>query len=141
MKRRGREEGKKGTDDGWTSVSTCRVRLLACVCPIKRWSDESRSHRAYIQFNRVNERKHFWIWLPSHTNARRHSYHRDRHGRWIAIRLTSLATDHFLVISDELEGPSPWKYVNVEELQEFLCRKIDDGFCFPLNPKWILADK
>ena len=49
--------------------------------------------------------------------------------------------DHFLVISDELEGPLPWKYVNVEELQEFLCRKIDDGFCFPLNPKWILADK
>ena len=26
-------------------------------------------------------------------------------------------------------------------MQEFLCRKIDDGFCFPLNPKWILADK
>ena len=42
MKRREREEGEKGTDDGWTSVSTgtcllarlslARLRACDCVC-------------------------------------------------------------------------------------------------------------
>jgi hypothetical protein len=27
-----------------------------------------------------------------------------------------------------------------EELREFLSNRIDDGFTFPLNPKWILCD-
>jgi hypothetical protein len=26
-------------------------------------------------------------------------------------------------------------------MQEFLCEKIDEGFTFPLNPKWVLCDK
>jgi hypothetical protein len=49
----------------------------------------------------------------------------------------------FLVISETLLGPTtttPWKYMNVSELQDALCQKIDEGFTFPLNPKWVLCD-
>ena len=49
--------------------------------------------------------------------------------------------DHFLIISDSLPGKIPWKYVDGDELKDILCARIDEGFCFPLNPKWILADK
>ena len=49
--------------------------------------------------------------------------------------------EEFLVISDSLKGNVPWKHVNAEELKEFLFEKIDEDFCFPLNPKWILADR
>jgi len=48
--------------------------------------------------------------------------------------------DEFLVISDTLPGKVAWKYVNGEELRSFLGDRIDEGFCFPLNPKWVLAD-
>jgi len=48
--------------------------------------------------------------------------------------------EHFLVISDHLDSNIPWSYVNVQELQDILCNRIDNGFIFPLNPKWILAD-
>ncbi len=48
---------------------------------------------------------------------------------------------HFLVISDTLPGKIPWKYVDAEELKAMLLEKIDEEFCFPINPKWILADK
>ena len=34
-----------------------------------------------------------------------------------------------------------WKYVDIDELKEILAEKIDDGFAFPLNPKWILCDE
>ena len=34
-----------------------------------------------------------------------------------------------------------WKYVDTEELMNFLAEKIDQGFAFPLNPKWVLCDK
>ena len=27
-----------------------------------------------------------------------------------------------------------------EELQDFLLTQVDDGFTFPLNPKWVLCD-
>ena len=47
--------------------------------------------------------------------------------------------DEFLVICDSFSGV-PWKYVNSEELVEILCERIDEGFTFPLNPKWILCD-
>jgi len=47
--------------------------------------------------------------------------------------------DTFLLISDTLK-PVPWKYVNVEDLQAILSKKISEGFVFPLNPKWILCD-
>eukprot|EP00980_Cylindrotheca_fusiformis_P005353 scaffold1138_cov128-Cylindrotheca_fusiformis.AAC.35 len=49
--------------------------------------------------------------------------------------------DHFLVISDNLSGTSlPWKYVDPKGLQEILKEKIDAGYAFPINPKWILCD-
>jgi len=48
--------------------------------------------------------------------------------------------DYYLVISDTLPGKVPWKYVNSDELLDILCQKVDEGFTFPLNPKWILAD-
>jgi len=48
--------------------------------------------------------------------------------------------DVFLVISDTLPGNVKWKKVNVEELQEILIAKIDEGFTFPINPKWVLCD-
>merc|ERR1712232_548918 len=34
----------------------------------------------------------------------------------------------------------PWKYVSESELRQFLVERIDDGFVFPLNPKWVLCD-
>lgn len=49
--------------------------------------------------------------------------------------------EEFLIVSDTLPGKVSWKYVNVTELQEFLDEKIDEGFTFPLNPKWVLCDK
>ena len=49
--------------------------------------------------------------------------------------------DKFLVISDTLPGQVPWKYVDINELKEILSEKIDDGFAFPLNPKWVLCDE
>lgn len=48
--------------------------------------------------------------------------------------------DEFLVISDTLPGSVKWKKMNVFELQECLMTKIDEGFTFPLNPKWVLCD-
>eukprot|EP00588_Corethron_pennatum_P010042 CAMPEP_0194271612 /NCGR_PEP_ID=MMETSP0169-20130528/5349_1 /TAXON_ID=218684 /ORGANISM="Corethron pennatum, Strain L29A3" /LENGTH=510 /DNA_ID=CAMNT_0039014001 /DNA_START=375 /DNA_END=1904 /DNA_ORIENTATION=+ len=48
--------------------------------------------------------------------------------------------ESFLVIDERLDSKVPWKYVNVQELRELLCARIDDGYVFPLNPKWILAD-
>mmetsp|Transcript_10547 Transcript_10547/g.25456 ORF Transcript_10547/g.25456 Transcript_10547/m.25456 type:complete len:637 (-) Transcript_10547:212-2122(-) len=49
--------------------------------------------------------------------------------------------DEFLVISDKLAGQSlPWKYVDQPGLQEILNEKIDQGYTFPINPKWILCD-
>ena len=47
--------------------------------------------------------------------------------------------DELLIISDTLPGNVKWKKVNPFELQEFLLSKIDEGFTFPINPKWILA--
>eukprot|EP00985_Skeletonema_marinoi_P003235 scaffold1351_cov114-Skeletonema_marinoi.AAC.1 len=49
--------------------------------------------------------------------------------------------DKYLVISDTLPGLVPWKYVDIFELIEILADKIDEGFAFPLNPKWILCDE
>lgn len=46
----------------------------------------------------------------------------------------------FLVISDALGGKVRWKYVDSVKLHYFLSRSIDDGFAFPLNPKWVLCD-
>ena len=48
--------------------------------------------------------------------------------------------DEYLVISDTLDGKVPWKKVNVQELQDILCEHIENGFTFPINPKWVLCD-
>ena len=49
--------------------------------------------------------------------------------------------EHFLVISDSLSGQTlPWRYVDPQGLQEILKEKIDKGYTFPINPKWILCD-
>ena len=48
--------------------------------------------------------------------------------------------DDYLVVSDSLDGPVPWKKVKLGELQDILCTAIDDGFTFPINPKWVLVD-
>mmetsp|Transcript_41451 Transcript_41451/g.86956 ORF Transcript_41451/g.86956 Transcript_41451/m.86956 type:complete len:1059 (-) Transcript_41451:124-3300(-) len=47
--------------------------------------------------------------------------------------------DKYLVISDTFPGV-PWRYTNGEELVDILSEKVDEGFTFPLNPKWILCD-
>ena len=52
--------------------------------------------------------------------------------------------EEFLIIYD---GHNPdqnglkWEYVGVAGLQKILNDKIDEGFTFPLNPKWILCDQ
>jgi len=38
-------------------------------------------------------------------------------------------------------GKLGWKVVGEEELIQFLLARIEDGFVFPLNPKWVLCDK
>lgn len=48
--------------------------------------------------------------------------------------------EQFLVVSDTLPGNKNWMKVNVEELQDLLIEKIDEGFTFPINPKWVLCD-
>mmetsp|Transcript_36301 Transcript_36301/g.48043 ORF Transcript_36301/g.48043 Transcript_36301/m.48043 type:complete len:689 (+) Transcript_36301:61-2127(+) len=47
--------------------------------------------------------------------------------------------EKFLVISDSFDLV-PYRYVNVKELRAILSQKIDEGYTFPLNPKWILCD-
>ena len=49
--------------------------------------------------------------------------------------------DHFLVVSDTLPETTFFKYVPARDLIGILCDRIEEGFCFPLNPKWIIADK
>lgn len=51
--------------------------------------------------------------------------------------------DEFLLVCENINGEIsvPWKYVGVDELQDVLAAKIEEGFCFPLNPKWILMDQ
>lgn len=34
----------------------------------------------------------------------------------------------------------PWRYTNAEGLTDILCDQIEQGFTFPLNPKWVLCD-
>jgi len=45
----------------------------------------------------------------------------------------------FLLISDTLPTV-PFRYLDVNQLQDLLLQKISEGFVFPLNPKWILCD-
>jgi hypothetical protein len=47
--------------------------------------------------------------------------------------------EEFLVISDKFDGVS-WRYMDTEGMQDFLNAQLDDGYTFPLNPKWIMCD-
>lgn len=46
--------------------------------------------------------------------------------------------DEFLIVSELF--PEKWRYVSVRELQDFLFERIQEGYTFPLNPKWLLCD-
>mmetsp|Transcript_38573 Transcript_38573/g.81128 ORF Transcript_38573/g.81128 Transcript_38573/m.81128 type:complete len:1434 (-) Transcript_38573:177-4478(-) len=48
--------------------------------------------------------------------------------------------DEFLVIGGNLGGEK-YKYMKLNELQDFLSGCVDLGFTFPLNPKWVLCDE
>jgi hypothetical protein len=51
--------------------------------------------------------------------------------------------EEVLVISDELPDQYKgcnWVYVDQDQLKDILKFKIDNGYTFPLNPKWILCD-
>ena len=47
---------------------------------------------------------------------------------------------YLVVFGDTDGGVVPWKYVSEPELRSILNEKIDQGFTFPMNPKWILTD-
>lgn len=48
--------------------------------------------------------------------------------------------NYFLVISAEHFGKDvPYKYMNEEELRQFLLAQVKLGYTFPLNPSWILT--
>jgi hypothetical protein len=46
--------------------------------------------------------------------------------------------DEFLIVFDSF--PEKWRYVSTSELQDFLLQRIQEGYTFPLNPKWVLCD-
>jgi hypothetical protein len=48
--------------------------------------------------------------------------------------------EEFLVISNSSNGQGKWVTYTAPQLLDFLSTKIDEGFMFPLNPKWILCD-
>jgi len=49
--------------------------------------------------------------------------------------------NEFLVISDFLPGQElSWTYVDTYGLIGILSEKLDHGYTFPLNPKWVLCD-
>jgi len=37
-------------------------------------------------------------------------------------------------------GARPWKYFTQPELRQFLFDRVQDGYSFPINPKWMLCD-
>lgn len=38
------------------------------------------------------------------------------------------------------QRPKPYRYLDRDGLLSFLAARLDDGFAFPLNPKWLLCD-
>ena len=48
----------------------------------------------------------------------------------------------FLILWDGFPDPSkPWEYRDGTGLLEFLLKRIDEGYSFPLNPVWPVRDK
>lgn len=38
------------------------------------------------------------------------------------------------------QRPAPFRYMGRDGLLQFLSARLDEGFCFPFNPKWLLCD-
>ena len=51
-----------------------------------------------------------------------------------------LDDEYLVILGDADAGNVPWMYVNEKQLRDLLSQKIDQGFTFPLNPKWVLCD-
>lgn len=51
-----------------------------------------------------------------------------------------LDDEYLVILGDTDAGKVPWVYLNEEELRELLSERIDKGYTFPLNPKWVLCD-
>lgn len=52
--------------------------------------------------------------------------------------------EEFLVVWEGFQSygsQMPWRYVDQAGLRSFLLGRLEDGFAFPLNPKWILCDE
>lgn len=52
--------------------------------------------------------------------------------------------EDFLVISNSdgvLSGKQKWQKMSADEVRDFLDKQIDNGYTFPLNPRWVLAEK
>ena len=47
--------------------------------------------------------------------------------------------EDFLVVWDGFSDP-PWKSFKEPALRAFLLERIQDGFCFPMNPIWPIRD-
>lgn len=43
-------------------------------------------------------------------------------------------------MSETLPDEPKWRYVSEDELLDFLFERVNEGYTFPLNPKWVLCD-
>ena len=64
-----------------------------------------------------------------------------RHGAECSNFYFPQELDSDFLITWEGFGTVPWRYFNQFELRSFLSERIEEGFAFPLNPKWILCDE
>jgi len=48
--------------------------------------------------------------------------------------------EEYLIVWEKFPD-KPWAYKTEEQLREFLMERIDDGYCFPLNPVWPVRDR
>jgi len=48
--------------------------------------------------------------------------------------------DDYLVVWDGFPD-KPWAYKNEAQVRQFLLERMDDGYCFPMNPVWPVRDK
>jgi len=49
--------------------------------------------------------------------------------------------DEYLVVWDGFQEEKPWAYKTETTMREFLLERLEDGFCFPMNPVWPVRDK
>jgi len=64
-----------------------------------------------------------------------------RHGAECCNFFFPQELDSQLLVMWEGFPKPPWRYVNQSELRRFLLARIDEGYAFPLNPKWVLCDE